>query len=184
MLKLWKNRIMAENRKKWEKSEDVEEKIRLWLWQEGFEVRKIWSDDSSFRYLVSKDKLPKFSVGQLKSKSDSIFVESGISFVGIEKVTLESIFDQNQHLSWELRLHLVSNVFFYKIQHSDPHSNNPGGIILAKLIYYDGLSKDKFLDTVFQVLHTTIFIILTLQHHLTISATNATQSSNSLPYLK
>ena len=164
--------------------ENVEGQIQKWLWEEGFQVRKVPDGYATFRYLASKDRLPKFSVGQPSRKPDSIVVESGFSFRGIDKASLAKVFDRTENLSWDLRLQLTSKGFFYKIQPPDPQSNNPGGIFLAKTIYYDGLSKDKLLDTTFQVLNTTIFVILTLQRHLTVSTSNLTEERNNLPYIK
>lgn len=184
MWKFWKNRTVNEDKEKGTRSRNIEEKIQRWLWEEGFEARKIWGDNSKFRYLVTKNRLPKFLVGQPKSKSDCLVVESGIGFGGVGKAILAKIFDRNQSLSWELRLHLASRGFFFRMQPPGQHSDKTGGIILAKLIYYDELSKSKFLDNVFQVLNITIFTILTLRRHLITSATKLTEERNSLPYLK
>jgi len=184
MWKFWKNVKIDENKGRWGRSENVEEKIQRWLRQEGFEVKKTGKGNSGFRYLVAKNRLPKFSVVQPKNKSDCIVVESGIDFGGIDTPGLTKIFDRNQQLSWELRLHLTSKGFLYKIQPPNPHFNNPGGIIFAKLVYYDELSKAKFLDTVFRVVNTAIFTILTLQRHLTAPATKSTEKPGRLAYLK
>ena len=184
MWKFWKNGKIDENKGRLGRSESVEEKIQRWLWQEGFEVKKIGEDNSGFRYLVTKNRLPKFSVVQPKNKSDCILIESGVGFGGIDPAGLTKIFDNGQPLSWELRLHLTSKVFLYKIQPPNQQISNPGGIIFAKLIYYDELTKAKFMDTVFRVVNTAIFIILTMQRHLTTSATKITEKPGSLAYLK
>jgi len=164
--------------------ENVEGQIQKWLWEEGFQVRKVPDGNATFRYLASKDRLPRFSIGQLSRKPDSIVVESGFSFKGFEKESLAKVFDQTENLSWDLRLQLTSKGFFYKIRPPDPHSNNPGGIFLAKTIYHDGLSKDRLLDTTFQVVNTTIFVILTLQRHLTVSTSSLSEERANLPYIK
>lgn len=182
MWKFWKNGKIHENEGRWGRSDNVEEKIERWLGQEGFDVRKTGGGNSVFRYLAAKNRLPKFSVGQPKNKSDCIVVESGIGFDGIDTAGLTKIFSQNQNVSWELRLHLTSKGFFYKIHPPNPQANSRGGIIFAKLVYYDELSKAKFLDTVFQVVNTAIFIILTLQRHLTPSAHKS--KSTKLAYLQ
>jgi hypothetical protein len=164
------NREVSLNQNVEKEFRSVEERVQKWLAEESFEVKKASDQKSNFRYFGTKKGMPKFSVFQPYGKSDLVLVESGITFEGAEKEKLAALFTSHQDLLMELRLHLESNGFFYRIQPPDLNSGKAGGIVLAKPLYYDGMCKDRFLDTVLKITHTTVFIILTIHRYLAASS--------------
>jgi hypothetical protein len=183
MWKLWKNDDTNESKEEFEKSENIEEKLQKWLREEGFCVEKASGNNLKFRYVASKNGSPKFSVLQPRDKSDLVLIESGLSFNGIEKDLVSRIINQNGLLSLDLKMHLMSKGFFYRILPPDLQFSNAGALVFAKQIYYDGLSKGRFLDTVAQAISTIIFVILTIRKHMSTSATNSSERRNTMPYL-
>jgi len=166
-----------------EKIENVEERLQRWLGEEGCNVEKLGDEKTTFNLWVTKDGLPSFSVYQPRDKHDVIYVESGVTFSGMEKKLHPVIVDSKHSLSWELKSRLLSSGFAYHIQPPDLQSNKPGGIVFAKTIYYDGLSKDRFLDTIHQTLSTVMVMILTVRRHVDKCTTNSTDKDHSLSYM-
>jgi len=182
MLKFWKNGNANETKEVLAENEKVQEQLERWLAEEGFTIEKRLDGNSSFRYWVTRTGSPKFSVLQPINKSDIILIESAVTFDGHEEV-FSAIADQTRRLSWELQSHLLSIGFYYKIQPPDSQSNKPGAIFFAKPIYYDGLSKDRFLEATHQTMNTVVFVILTVQRHMAPSAKNPNGKHSNIPYL-
>jgi hypothetical protein len=182
MLKLWKNGNVNEIKQPYVESENVEERVLKWLREEGYNAEKANDGNSSFRYWVTKTGSPKFSVFQPRNKPDFILVESAVTFAGHDEI-FPKITDQTEILSWELQSHLLSKGFHYKIQPPEFQPNRPGAIFFAKPIYYDGLSKDRFLEATHQTLNTVVFMILTVRRHLATSGANPNSKRSSISYL-
>lgn len=158
--------VHCQNELRKEKScNDVETKVQKWLLEEGFEVRKRSNDNFTFRFLVSKERLPKFSVSKFAGKTGSIFIESGVSFLGLNKEKAFQVFDQRQELFWVLRQHLVSKEFSYEFSPANADTNYSGGIIFGTPLYYDRLVKADFLKSITKVINTTIFIFLSIRRY-------------------
>jgi hypothetical protein len=144
----------------------AKEKVLKWLSEERFEVTEVQDEKSNFRYLATRVGMPKFSVLQPRGKMDSILVESGVSFRGLGNDSATRIV-QDQSTLWNLRLHLESKGFFFNIQTpKSDSSDSDGGVVFARPLYFDGISKDRVLETVLDVVHTVRFIILTMQRHM------------------
>ncbi|NWF86457.1 DUF2299 family protein [Candidatus Bathyarchaeota archaeon] len=173
MLKFWKSGDVNKN-------ERVEEKLYRWLLEEGFTVEKVLDTNSIFRYFATKNGPPKFSIFQSRSKSDCIIVESGVAYNREDEILSRSF--QNQTLILEIISNLLCKGFIYKIQPPQLQADKAGGIVFAKPIYYDGLSKDRFVETTSQTINMAIFIIVTLQRHATAS-TNSVTTPNKIQYL-
>lgn len=173
MLKFWKGKNIDKNGR-------IAEKLYKWLSEEGFTMEKVLDMNSIFRYLATKNGLPKFSIFQPLNKSDCILVESGVAYTKENEVLSRSF--QNPNLIWEIISNLLPKGFIYKIQQPDLQTNKAGGIVFAKTIYYDGLSKDRFLDTIYQTINMTIFVIMTLQRQTATSPIQVT-THNKIQYL-
>jgi len=147
--------------------QDVEMNIQKWLTEEQFETRKVFDERSNFRFIANRPGTPMFSVSQPKNKLDSILVESWITFNGVEKEKITHLFTQNPSILLDLRLQFESKGLLYNIQPPGANNDKPAAILFAKSVYFDGISKDRLLETALNLLHMFAFIALTIQRHLT-----------------
>ena len=124
---------------------EVIEKIQKWLDDESIEITNI---DNPFADYQINIKNPNQTICLPKNKIDSIEFVTSVNFTNEDKKTYAALKNNEEKLRiiWDLQRSLLEINVEYEIQ---PNFDNLESIIIKKTIYFDALTKDKFMDTIF-----------------------------------
>jgi hypothetical protein len=124
---------------------EVIEKIQKWLDDESIEITNI---DNPFVDYQINIKNPNQTICLPKNKIDSIEFVTSVNFTNEDKKTYAALKNNEEKLRiiWDLQRSLLEINVEYEIQ---PNFDNLESIIIKKTIYFDALTKDKFMDTIF-----------------------------------
>ncbi len=140
--------------------EAVRERIERWLEDEGFKVWKFPDRDACFSYKVArKDSLPLL-IWQPRDKVDSIQVSSDIRLASDDQAKLEVIRDRERFLLFDFRMVLLSTQCNWQF---NPSLENWRTLRVSRTIFYDGLSKDRFFETVDMVERAVSTVMVTFR---------------------
>jgi len=145
--------------------EAVRGRIQSWLLGEGWELAEkdhgeaLWlveARDAGGRHLI---------VGQKRGKPDQVILEGAVVLSEPHQRSFEALNPEaRQELLWELRFSLLGlGVEFQGVQ--DPFRR----ITLGQRVYYDGLSRDGFLQRVTQVRNAVLATIWTFARRLNLA---------------
>jgi hypothetical protein len=144
--------------------EEVQQKVEKWLLDENFNINKNKDEKSFFSYNAARANLPILVILQPKMNKDSIVIACLISFGEgeLEKVAKMPV-EEKEEMFWNLRMLLlqcgcrfvfVPSLEIFKF------------IQISEKIYYDGLSKNSFFQTVNKVTDAALVVIFTFQRKL------------------
>ncbi len=124
---------------------EVIKKIQKWLNEEFIEFINI--DNPLADYQINT-KNPNQTICLPKNKIDSIEFVTAIFFTTEDQKTYIALKNTEEKLRiiWELQRSLLEINLEYEVK---PNFDNLESIILKKTVYFDNLSKDKFMDTIF-----------------------------------
>jgi hypothetical protein len=140
---------------------EVGERLEEWLEAEGFNVWKFADDDSRFSFKVTRDECPPLLVLQPQSKVDSLLVRCDVRLAdkGQEKL-LALPEKEREFMLFDLRMVLLSTECRCQFV---PSSRSWKAIRVSKPVFYDGLTKDRFFETVDTVARAVSLVTLTFQ---------------------
>ena len=124
---------------------EVIKKIQKWLNEEFIEFINI--DNPLADYQINT-KNPNQTICLPKNKIDSIEFVTVIFFTIEDQKAYTALKNNEEKLRiiWELQRSLLEINLEYEVK---PNFDNLESIILKKTVYFDNLSKDKFMDTIF-----------------------------------
>jgi len=124
---------------------EVIKKIQKWLNEEFIEFINI--DNPLADYQINT-KNPNQTICLPKNKIDSIEFVTAIFFIIEDQKAYTALKNNEEKLRiiWELQRSLLEINLEYEVK---PNFDNLESIILKKTVYFDNLSKDKFMDTIF-----------------------------------
>lgn len=146
-----------------QETKDIEEKIRKWLLDEGYDVKKINDPKSHFSYGFTRIRDLHFFVLQLKNKIDSIVVFIFLGFGKEGSITLSNMSSDERE---EIRGKIIVNLATIGCQYAFLPKETPDRVRLSKTIYYDGLSKHNFFETVDIVRRGFLIVSSTIRKEL------------------
>lgn len=124
-------------------SREAKEKIRNWLLEFGFSIKEISASNTSFNFEGTNGEGRKLNVLQESSKKDEIQLGTRIVVEQWPRIDAMDI-DRRNALLWNLRLALINlGVGFMNIDLPLEE------IQLHTSIFYDGLTKDRFMFRLF-----------------------------------
>jgi hypothetical protein len=146
-------------------AESVRGRIQSWLLGEGWELAEkehadaLWlveARDTGGRHLI---------VGQKRGKADQVVLEGAVMLSEPHQRSFEALDPAaRQELLWDLRFTLIRiGVEFQGVQ--DPFRR----VTLGQRIYYDGLTRDAFLQRVTQVRNAVLATIWTFARRLNLT---------------
>lgn len=134
----------------------VKKRIHKWLLDERFDVKEI--DDRKTYFTFSVGRTPKgfrFLILQPKHRSDSVMFLFPITWGKEEKRAFESMSKESRgDLISRLRVNVAISGTG-SILKFVPNPNSFKSINLYKVVFYDGLPKDKFFEVI-EVLHNLV----------------------------
>jgi hypothetical protein len=124
---------------------EVIKKIQKWLNEEFIEFINI---DNPLADCQINTKNPNQTICLPKNKIDSIEFVTAIFFTIEDQKAYTALKNNEEKLRiiWELQRSLLEINLEYEVK---PNFDNLESIILKKTVYFDNLSKDKFMDTIF-----------------------------------
>ena len=123
---------------------EVVEKIQKWLNEESIDFAKVEQSYLDFKFDI---KNPNISIFSYNDKPDSMEFGAYASLTELDKKAFEhKKIEEKLQILWDLERSLIEiNVGYVFL----PNHLNLERLQFSKKIYFDGLSKDKFMDTIF-----------------------------------
>ncbi len=124
---------------------EVIEKIQKWLDEESIKFSKVEEPYSDFRLDI---KNPNQTIVLPKNKPDSIEFLTTADLEKEDQKTYVALKNKEEKLRiiWELKRSLLEINVGYKIEKD---LENLESVTINKIVYFDGLTKDKFMDASF-----------------------------------
>jgi hypothetical protein len=140
---------------------DVGKKIETWLGDEGFNVWKFAGENSRFSFKTTRDECPPLLVLQPQSKADSLLVTCDVRLTDEGREKLQALPKrEREFMLFDLKMVLLSTECHCQFI---PSSGSWKAIRVSKPVFYDGLSKDRFFETMDTVARAVSLILLTFQ---------------------
>lgn len=154
---------------------EVRAQVQTWLLGEGWRLTEkdhgdaLWlieARDAAGRHIV---------VGQKKGKADQVLLEGAVGIAPQHRTQLEAMAAAaRQELLWDLRFTLLGlGVEFQGVE--DPLER----VMVGQRIYFDGLTKDRFLQRVSQVRNGIIAVIWSVARRLNLAPAAAAPEAES-----
>lgn len=127
---------------------ELERKLSKWLTEEDFVVKSQKNPMASFILVASNPNAGiSVTVSQNTKHPDRIEVSSQMMFGEYAKKLAELPKEEREEFLWDLRFSLVRSDVIFAIMPPE----NPQSVLVMKNIWYDGLTKDRFMSAVQRV---------------------------------
>lgn len=146
------------------KVEEVRALIEKWLLEEGFSVEPAMLNDTVFSLLIRNGQKRAMYVSQRNNSRDQILIEAVVEVP--EDVSRQiAMFEKTRRSNfvWSLLFSLVNSGVGYSFL-GKPEAIK--SIDMATAIYYDGLSKDRFMEKLHLVRRAIQIVFWTLHKEL------------------
>jgi hypothetical protein len=142
-------------------TEQVGKMVEEWLVDEGFNIWKSTDKDSRFSFKAARDDCSPLLVLQPRNKADSLSVVCEIRFTDEGQKKLAALPDrEREFMLFDLRMVLLSTECRCQFT---PSIQSWKAIRISKAVFYDGLTKHRFFETVDTVARAVSMVILTFQ---------------------
>jgi len=134
-------------------------KITSWLSQEGMYKDKVPDDKIHFHIIGELPSTPGmlFDIFQPKNRDDLIVIARGLMIVPEQLVRLNDMKAQEKtDFLWDIKYGLLFRESSFNML---PDGNNPDKIQFAREIRYDGLTKDKLMESIMENHKCALFVI-------------------------
>ena len=127
---------------------ELEKKLRTWLTEEEYLVKSQTNPMAAFILVASNPGAGiSVTVSQNAKNSDRIEISSQMMFSEYAKKISNLSRQEREDFFWDLRFSLViSDVIFAMVP-----PENPQSVLVIKNIWYDGLTKDRFMSAIQRV---------------------------------
>jgi len=140
--------------------EDWRQRIQNWIMEEGWKVGTASSPDAAWVVTGEDSQGRHITVAQRQDRPDQIVINGAVDISEPHK-TLWRDMDLDAKRAFALDLQIRLLYLDVEFQGVGGAAENPDRFIFAQRIYYDGLTKDAFLQRVSWVRRAvTLFIIL------------------------
>lgn len=136
--------------------------IRKWLLEGGYKIQLINDPHAHFNILAEDKDGKKVNIAQSKGKDDVIGINTAALLLDSQKEELNNM-DENERskILWQIRLSLINkNVGF------SPIGLPLDFIKVSQVIYYDGLTKDNFMQRLLLVYRALLLVMWMVERSL------------------
>jgi hypothetical protein len=140
--------------------ETVRKTIEKWLEDEDFTIWKFPDENAHFSYKTARDDCLPLLIYQPRHRTDSIQVSSDVRLSKEDHKKLHTIRDRERFLLFDFKMVLLSTACNWQFI---PSVDNWRTLRVSKAVFYDGLSKDKFFETVEAVARAVSTVMVTFQ---------------------
>jgi hypothetical protein len=155
-LELYREYIMSRQER-----DTIEAKIQNWLIEEGYEVSKKDNPKTYFTIAAKHGTGMHIGVSQSLESKDKVTVEGGVEITNPKFRELPE--KERLDFLWELRYDLITNNIIFAMI---PNGQLPNKILLLKNIWYDGLTKDNFMNTAQKIVEGKLMTLWKFQQKL------------------
>ena len=137
------------------RNEEIKEQIQKWLMEEGWRIRTENVPDAEWFLSGESEAQVRIGIGKKRERPDQIIIQGSVTFQQEqqEQITQFPSAERNDFL-WNMRFSLLNlGVEFSGV--TEP----PQEIRISQRIYYDGLTKDRFLQRVSQVRNGVLTVL-------------------------
>ncbi len=142
---------------------EIAMRVREWLVDDGIYKDKIPDENADYHFLAE---IPPGS-GQYidvvfpKNRGDMVIIASGVKLADEHYRSLMSLADERrEELLWDIKFKLLFLATGFQIL---PSAEDPQIFQFTRELYFDGLNKNIFMDSLKQVYRCKLFIIWTMQ---------------------
>jgi hypothetical protein len=121
------------------KKDEVAEKIKNWLCEEGFQVNEDQDTNTDFHFQIQN---PNVSIIIEKQKLDRVSLATYVAFPELDQRMIAFMNKEGKKFFWNLRDKLIGINVGYTIH---PSMEKVERVDITKVIYFDGLTKNTFL---------------------------------------
>ena len=139
----------------------IQAKVQSWLIEEGYKVSKEDNPKTYFTITAEHASGMHIGVSQGLDSKDRLTIEGGVEVPADKFRQLPE--KERLDLLWELRYDLVTNDLMFAML---PSGQLPDKIILLKNIWYDGLSKNSFMNAAQKVVEGKLMTVWRFQQKL------------------
>jgi hypothetical protein len=138
----------------------LRQRIERWLGDEGFQIWPFPDKEAYFAYKVARDGGSPLLIWQPRDKTDSIQVSSNVRLAEDDHAKLQTVHEQKRFLLFDFKMVLLSTGCNWQFI---PSPESWRSLRVSKTIFYDGLSKDRFFETIDAITRAVSTIMVTFQ---------------------
>lgn len=148
-----------------EKIKLVRDKIGRWLREENIFPREALDPEAHFNFYIQQSNL-NVNIVQKVEWQDSIVVGTNVLLGPLSSKIDQLDHEKKQEFFWDLSLELLKNgeIGDFNIT-PDPPDKVREVLIKSKPIFYDGLTKDRLMNTIYAMFKTMIMIPCLIAKH-------------------
>ncbi len=156
----------------------IYDKIKDWCIEENLSLKKVNDQKANFHFSVGYPIGSNIDILQPKGKDDSIIIAAGVTVSPehISKITKLKKETREEFL-WDFRFILGNRPTEFNLNH-------PNGILnafsITKALYDDGLTKDKFMNTLQEIHKTKLLGIWEIQKRFGVPKQGEKSADSSL----
>ena len=137
------------------RSKEIKEQIQKWLMEEGWRIRTENVPDAEWFLSGESEARVRIGVGQRRDRVDQVIVQGSVIFQQEQQSQINRLPpEERSDFLWDMRFRLLAmGVEFSGV--AEP----PQEVQISQRIYYDGLTKDRFLQRVSQVRNGVLTVL-------------------------
>lgn len=139
----------------------IQAKIQNWLIEEGYKVSKEENPKTYFTITAEHSTGMHISVSQGLDSKDRLTIEGGVEITNDKFRQLPE--KERLDFLWELRYDLITNDLIFAML---PNGQLPNKIVLLKNIWYDGLTKNNFMNAAQKVVEGKLMTLWKFQQKI------------------
>ena len=130
-----------------QRSEEIKEQIQKWLMEEGWRIRAENVPDAEWFLSGESEARVRIGIGKKRERPDQIIIQGSVTFNQTHRDQIARLLlEERSDFLWDMRFSLLNmGVEFSGV------TDIPQEVRISQRIYYDGLTKDRFLQRVSQV---------------------------------
>jgi len=144
---------------------DLGHTIKDWLVAEGLKASNQADPNAIFKLLINHPAEVPVQIWQEIGWKDKIMIMSTINFDTPALQKFETLpEDLRNDVLWQIRFLLIAHGVTFKFQ--PPKASWPQQIQVSKILYYDGVTKDRFMEWVLKAVEAVLLISWTVTRGL------------------
>lgn len=138
-----------------QRSEEIQKQIQTWLMEEGWRIREENVPDAEWFLSGESEARVRIGIGKRRGRPDQIIIQGSVTFQQEQQEQITRLLSEERNdLLWNMRFSLLNlGVEFGGV--TEP----PQEVRISQRIYYDGLTKDRFLQRVSQVRNGVLTVV-------------------------
>lgn len=129
------------------RSAEIQAQIQTWLMEEGWRIRTENVPDAEWFLSGESEAQVRIGIGKKRERPDQIIIQGSVTFDQTHRNQIARLLpEERSDFLWDMRFSLLNmGVEFSGV------TDTPQEVRISQRIYYDGLTKDRFLQRVSQV---------------------------------